>query len=117
MQRRVRASWWAIALSSDPNPDRLDEKERVLACKGRVEACKGLKGEDIGPPRIWLSSSDIPGIAMSRSFGDLVAASVGVIPTPEVWERDVQLETDRFIVLASDGVWEFISNQEAVDIV
>jgi hypothetical protein len=39
-------------------------------------------GDPIGPHRVWLKNENIPGLAMSRSFGDLVAASVGVIPEP-----------------------------------
>lgn len=55
----------AIKLSEDQKPEREDEKKRILENKGRVEACKGLKGEDIGPPRVWLSHQDVPGLAMS----------------------------------------------------
>lgn len=47
---------------------------------------------------------------MSRSIGDLVANSVGVSPEPEFYELDLS-EDDKFLVLASDGVWEFISNE------
>ncbi|CAN0562594.1 unnamed protein product, partial [Ectocarpus sp. 12 AP-2014] len=39
-------------------------------------------------------------------------AQVGVIALPEVTEYVLQPE-DEFLVLASDGVWEFIDNQEA----
>jgi len=53
---------------------------------------------------------------VTASFGDLIAASVGVIAKPEIWERE-QADGDKFMILASDGVWEFISNQEAVDLV
>ena len=56
----------AIPLSDDQKPEREDEKKRILENKGRVEACKGVKGEDIGPPRVWLSHQDVPGLAMSR---------------------------------------------------
>lgn len=105
--------WSAVGLSSDQKPEREDEKKRILECKGRVEACKGLRGEDIGPPRVWLSHQDVPGLAMSRSFGDLIAASVGVIAKPEIWEREVT-DQDKFIILASDGVWEFISSQSHI---
>lgn len=53
---------------------------------------------------------------MSRSFGDQVAAQAGVIVTPEC--REVSLtENDKMIVLASDGVWEFMSNEEVASIV
>jgi serine/threonine protein phosphatase PrpC len=66
-----------------------------------------------------LKNEDIPGLAMTRSFGDEVAARVGVICEPgkflvllnivylEILELDL-CKDDKFIVLASDGVWEFI---------
>lgn len=41
---------------------------------------------------------------------------VGVISEPD--HSEVELTpNDQFIVLASDGVWEFISSKEAVDII
>lgn len=40
----------------------------------------------------------------------------GVISEPEVCIVDLQ-HNDHFLILASDGVWEFMDNQEAVDIV
>ncbi|CDJ48227.1 hypothetical protein EBH_0019540 [Eimeria brunetti] len=53
---------------------------------------------------------------MSRSFGDTLAASVGVVSEPEVGFVEVS-PFDKCLLLASDGVWEFVSNQEAVDTV
>lgn len=50
---------------------------------------------------------------MTRSFGDQAAAQVGVIAKPELLEMNL-MEGDQFIILASDGVWEFISNEEAI---
>jgi hypothetical protein len=41
-------------------------------------------GEPCGPARVWLKEEDLPGLAMSRSIGDLVAASVGVTWEPEI---------------------------------
>lgn len=55
-------------------------------------------------------------LLLISSFGDLIAASVGVIAKPEIWEHAITPE-DKFIVLASDGVFEFMSNQEVVDLV
>ena len=58
----------------------------------------------------WLPGQDTPGIAMSRSFGDVIATTVGVISDPVIVEY--QLKTDlKFVILASDGVWEFIGSQ------
>lgn len=50
---------------------------------------------------------------MSRSFGDRVAASVGVIAEPEIIEYKF-VEEDKFFILASDGVWEFIDSPEVI---
>ena len=53
---------------------------------------------------------------MSRSIGDQIAASCGVTHCPEVSLVEITGD-DAFVIWASDGVWEFISSQEAVDIV
>ena len=38
-----------------------------------------FNGDPIGPYRVWLKNENVPGLAMSRSVGDRVAHSVGVI--------------------------------------
>jgi serine/threonine protein phosphatase PrpC len=53
---------------------------------------------------------------MSRSFGDLIGATVGVISEPELSVRHLH-PNDKFLIIGSDGLWEFMSNQEVVDIV
>jgi serine/threonine protein phosphatase PrpC len=53
---------------------------------------------------------------MARSLGDYVAQSVGVIPDPEILVYEMTLE-DRFVVIASDGVWEFLSNEQVAQLV
>ena len=97
----------ALDLSNDQKPDRPDEMARISACGGRVF--------EWGVPRVWLKEMDMPGLAMSRSFGDIAAETVGVYAEPELSEVTLGRH-DRFIIWASDGVWEFISSQEAVDI-
>lgn len=98
----------ALDLSSDQKPDRPDEEARILKFGGRVF--------EWGVPRVWKKDVDLPGLAMSRSFGDLAAESVGVFAQPEVTRTVIEPE-DRFIIIASDGIWEFITSQEAVEIV
>jgi serine/threonine protein phosphatase PrpC len=57
-----------------------------------------------------------PGLAMTRSLGDLAGRECGVIATPEVLE--VYLNTyDKLLVIASDGIWEVLSNSEVMRIV
>jgi len=50
---------------------------------------------------------------MARSIGDNAVKKVGVIATPEV-RKHVLTDDDEFMILASDGVWEFISSDDAV---
>lgn len=105
----------AVPLSDDHKPDRPDEQRRIEAAGGRVFAVEYDDGVD-GPPRVWLGHMDIPGLAMARSLGDAVAHTAGVISTPETNRYEVVPE-DKIVVLASDGLWEFMSNQEVIDMI
>lgn len=109
-------SYKAVGLTNDQKPSVEEEKKRILACGGRVAACKGALGEDIGPLRVWLGHQEVPGLAMTRAFGDSVAATVGVVAHPEVLRFRFEAD-DAFLILGSDGIWEFITNEEAVQIV
>ncbi|KAL7685370.1 putative PPM-type phosphatase domain, protein phosphatase 2C family [Plasmopara halstedii] len=100
-------------LSVDHKPDRPDEKTRILARGGRVFAVEYDDGID-GPPRVWLGHMDVPGLAMSRSLGDAVAHTAGVISEPEFTTRWLD-ENDRCLVIATDGLWEFMSNEECIE--
>jgi len=63
------------------------------------------------------------GLAMSRSLGDGEAKGHGVIPDPEIKvvtlnpAKSMSADGDAFVVVASDGIWEFISSQQACDVV
>ena len=116
MGRYINGKWLSIELSHDQKPNNPGEKERILSHGGRIEAYKDENGADFGPPRVWLKYEDVPGLAMSRSFGDEIAASVGTISEPEIEEYEIT-EDDKFIILASDGIWEFISSQECVEFI
>jgi serine/threonine protein phosphatase PrpC len=109
-------SWHAISLSRDHKPDLPSEAARILSNNGRVESYFDQNGVPVGPARVWLANKQIPGLAMSRSLGDAVASSVGVIADPEIQVYELTKE-DKFIIIASDGIWEFISSEEAVAMV
>jgi serine/threonine protein phosphatase PrpC len=51
-----------------------DEEHRIVTNGGRVEAFKDQMGRNVGPMRVWHKNENIPGLAMSRSFGDHCAA-------------------------------------------
>lgn len=54
---------------------------------------------------------------MSRSLGDLVAKSVGVTHEPEIRCINNLTKADKFVVIASDGLWDRISNEEVTRII
>ena len=66
--KRVGRRVVAIDLSRDHKPNLHDEEKRIVAANGRVF--------EWGVPRVWLKDVDLPGLAVSRSFGDLAAESV-----------------------------------------
>jgi serine/threonine protein phosphatase PrpC len=108
--------WLALPVSRDHKPDDVDEHKRIIAAHGRVEPFKEPNGDPVGPYRVWLENDNIPGLAMSRSLGDKVAQQVGVICDPEIFEMKLTPD-DKFLIIASDGIWEFIPNDKAVELV
>ena len=105
----------AIELSRDHKPTEKDEAKRIYENDGRIQPFTE-DGEFVGPQRVWIKDEEVPGLAMTRSFGDRVAATVGVMSEPEIKEFDFD-ENDKYMIIESDGIWEFISSQECVDII
>ncbi|XP_028761594.1 probable protein phosphatase 2C 52 [Neltuma alba] len=102
----------AIQLTVDLKPDLPKEAERIKRCKGRVFALQ----DEPEVCRVWLPFDDAPGLAMARAFGDFCLKEYGVISIPEFSHR-LLTDKDQFIVIASDGVWDVLSNKEVVEIV
>lgn len=108
---RVGKEKAAIELSWDHKPIRQDEKQRIIASGGKIERLN-FNGEYVGPFRVW-ADEEGPGIAMSRTLGDFQAKNIGLISEPEI--DHLWLKTrDKFVVLASDGVWDVMSSAEVV---
>lgn len=120
----------AVDLSIDQTPFRPDELERVKLCGARVltlDQIEGLKnpdvqcwdteeGDDGDPPRLWVPNGMYPGTAFTRSLGDSIAETIGVVANPEIVVLELTANNP-FFVLASDGVFEFLSSQAVVDMV
>ncbi|CAN6442800.1 unnamed protein product [Victoria cruziana] len=90
----------AIPLSSDHKPDRPDELLRIQAAGGRV---------------IYWDCPRVLGVlAMSRSIGDdYLKPYVSSMPEVTVTERT---NGDECLILASDGLWDVMTNEEACSI-
>lgn len=105
-----------LPVSRDHKPEIPEERSRIEKAGGRVDKLPHSPGEDAGPYRVWLKNMGYPGLAMSRSLGDTVAASVGVSQIPEIIAHTID-DDDLFLVCASDGVWEFLTNAQVCEIV
>lgn len=122
----------ALPLSNDQTPYRTDERERVKKAgsavmtvdqmEGRVSVNENWDhvnmGEEIDmsgdPPRVWARGYNYPGCAFTRSLGDLIADRIGVYAEPEILTKEVT-RNDEILVIASDGIFEFITNQGVID--
>ncbi|XP_047317090.1 probable protein phosphatase 2C 66 [Impatiens glandulifera] len=102
----------AVQLTVDLKPNLPREAARIQQCKGRVFALQ----DEPEVARVWLPNSDSPGLAMARAFGDFCLKDFGLISVPDVYYRHLT-DKDEFIVLASDGIWDVLSNKEVVDVV
>ena len=105
----------AVPLSIDYKPELPEEYNRIIMSGGAVEQLEDEFGRRVGPYRVWAKGEDYPGLAMSRSIGDLKGKAIGVIPDPGILEYDLN-KTTKYIVVCSDGVWEFLNNDMVKDL-
>lgn len=108
----------AIQVSVDQKPNHHQELTRILEKGGVVGRMENDLGEKVGPYRVWTKDHQA-GLAMSRSLGDSICHDIGVIATPIVRRFTLSARRDRFLVLASDGIWsdvcrDVMSNEEVV---
>ncbi|WZZ91628.1 hypothetical protein YC2023_120207 [Brassica napus] len=93
----------AIAVSRDHKPDQSDERERIENAGGFVM----WAGK-----RTWRVGGVL---AVSRAFGDRLLKQY-VVADPEIREEKID-DSLEFLILASDGLWDVFSNEEAVAMV
>ncbi|KAL8517158.1 hypothetical protein ACS0TY_015393 [Phlomoides rotata] len=99
-------------LTVDLKPNLPGEAQRIRSRQGRILAMD----EEPNVYRIWMPDEDCPGLAMARAFGDFCLKDYGLISTPQVSYRQLT-DKDEFVVLATDGIWDALSNDEVIRIV
>ncbi|KAL0304390.1 UNVERIFIED_CONTAM: putative protein phosphatase 2C 76 [Sesamum radiatum] len=88
----------AIPLSEDHKPNRSDERKRIESAGGVV---------------MWAGTWRVGGVlAMSRAFGNRMLKQF-VVAEPEIQEQEVDQDLE-LLVLASDGLWDVVPNEDAV---
>lgn len=87
----------AVPLSDDHKPNRPDESARIRRAGGTIY----FYG-------VWRVGGVL---AVSRAIGDRILKTQGVTAEPEIRQCRIT-PADKFIVLASDGLWDVLSNEE-----
>jgi len=99
----------ALELSLDHKPEDQPEMERIVKAGGKVTADGRVNG----------------GLNLSRALGDHAYKQNTTLPAPEqmisalpdVRHIAIEPERDEFMILACDGIWNFMSSQEVVKFV
>lgn len=91
----------------DHKPDRSDEARRINELGGEIRS----QGSD-SPLRFFQRGTNMPGLAVSRTLGDTNYQPYGLSYEPEIAELDLTPAT-RYVVVATDGVWEYIKPEFA----
>ncbi|KAH9762593.1 protein-serine/threonine phosphatase [Citrus sinensis] len=89
-----------IPLTVDQKPDRQDELERIEGAGGRVINWNGARVFGV--------------LAMSRAIGDRYLRPC-IIPVPEI-TFTTRTDEDECLILASDGLWDVMTNEEVGEV-
>ena len=112
--------WGCKALNKEHKPGDSEEKRRIESTGGRVGCMRDSNGRPMGPVRAWGPAPNSPGLAMSRTLGDTFAEHFGVCSQPGKNYSDVKVfnlrNCDKFIIVATDGLWDALSNHRIVEI-
>ena len=99
----------AIELSFDHKPEDQPEMERIVKAGGKVTADGRVNG----------------GLNLSRALGDhsykrnkdLPPEEQMISALPDIKTITLDLEKDEFMVLACDGIWNFMSSQNVINFI
>ena len=103
-----------IELNKRHTPNDLEEKERIEKNGGEISR---VDWADYGPLRIFYKNKRYPGLSMTRAFGDFNAEALGFNTFPDIKEYDIYEQKPKIIISATDGIWQFLSNEQVKNII
>jgi len=110
-------------MSDDHKPENVTEQERVLLSSAVLLSESELRGGKKKDGKTYVCRRNdkgqiVYGVMFTRSIGDKDAhVNLGVSADTEVKQRCLQEDKVEYLVLASDGVWDQMSNEEVLNVV
>ena len=93
-----------IPLSVDHKPNHPKEKERIEAAGGHISFFG-----------VWRVAGIL---ATSRAIGDLPLKQRNfLVAEADIVEIDIEKEKPKFLIIATDGLWDVFSNEEATQFI
>ena len=108
--------WTHEIISIIHKPDNPKEKERILEYGGLIHPYYDENGIFEGPDRVYVKNKTYPGLCLTRSIGDILGEEVGIISEPDIIIKNID-STCKYIILASDGLWDMVKPYDASRIV
>lgn len=106
----------ALQLTIEHSTNNIKEIVRVLKSGGCLQQNLNKYGNRCGPYYIWKNYSNKPGIIISRCIGYTCAEDIGIISNPDVMSEELTMD-DEFLVVATKGVWDVMSNKDVVNFI
>ena len=91
----------------------MEDEEKIRIYNNRGELRKNTIDKKC---KIYVRARMYPGLPISRSLGDLLAHKIGVTSEPNIKIHEIA-PMDKFLTIASDGVWRYLSAEDVGDIV
>ena len=100
-------------LSKDHKPNNPEEKKRIIEKGGEVHKSKNDLGKFEGVFRLYEKGENYPGLAVSRTIGDLDSKLYGNICDPDIINKVIRYNF-KYVILASDGLWDVMNENDVI---
>ncbi|CAK93391.1 unnamed protein product (macronuclear) [Paramecium tetraurelia] len=81
------------------------EVQRILKKGGKIDQAV-YKGRKSGNLKVWAPKQNLPGVKLTRCFGNMIGKTVGISADPEVTEFKVP--KSGYLLIGSTGLWEIM---------
>lgn len=105
-----------LQLTFDHVTSNQSEFMRIIKSGGKLMQSSQSSNNKDAPYLVYAPHSNIPGIKLTRSIGDLIGENIGIISEPYQFKYSLGAE-DEFVILGSAGIWEVMKNEEVVNFV